>query len=218
MGSSYTPGIIRTGQRNDFVLSVSVPVKSLAQSIPRRALTAWGILESEHFVLLITGFGRVYPVLQNDGTYNSTAQMASANLSFRVGLSPQYKPGKSQAIDAVGKDGAVVAERLDQLKLGALEEHGENQGAGVDTEREQSGQDAFGAFNLSGPLESLLNTAFLRVLRFRRSFGLGWAGADTLNRLLEDRQQTPEEALTESLEVCQRYTQLCDSNLPPSRL
>lgn len=230
VASSYTPGLTRISGGDDFILSVSVPVISLAQSIPPRALMAWDrrlLSESQHLVLLISGFRGIYPVLENDGTYTSAAQKIAATLSFKVGLSPRYKPGNEQAREAVRKHGLIVADAEDeyreQLEKAALEkeyeyyddednqEYTEPAVEQPVPEEEQPDPERFDRFSLSSSLESLLDQAFLRVVQYRRKFGLGWAGAEVLYHEIEKHQQTPDDALAASFQVCQGAT-LLDPN------
>ncbi|TEB26206.1 hypothetical protein FA13DRAFT_1795840 [Coprinellus micaceus] len=220
VGSSFQPGLTRISGGDDFVLSVSVPVISLAQSIPPRALMAWDrrlLSESQHLVLLISGFRGIYPVLENDGTYTQPAQKISATLSFKVGLSPRYKPGNEQAREAVRKHGLIVADAEDeyreQLEKAALEkeyeyyddeDNQEYMEPAVEqpvVEEEEPDPERFDRFSLSSSLESLLDQAFLRVVQYRRKFGLGWAGAEVLYHETEKLQQTPEDVLAASFQV-----------------
>ena len=130
VASEYKPGFMRISGGDDFILSVSVPVIQLAKSIPPRALMAWDrrlLSESHSLVLLISGFRGVYPVLGNDGTYTSGAQKISAELTFKVGLSPKYKPGYEHAREAVRKHGLIISDAEDELRIQAEKEALEKQ-------------------------------------------------------------------------------------------
>lgn len=174
---------------------------------------AWGLEETEHLVLLISGFGGTYPVLEVDGAYTSAARKATTKLSFKVGLSSRYKPSKTRACGAVREDGSIIDECHDQLEkitLGKKHLHHEDDKWGPKkptierqvADKEQPDRDHFDSFSLSNPLELLLNKAFVHVIQYRRRFGLGWAGADYLYQEIERSKQLPEEALSASFEVC----------------
>lgn len=219
VASEYKPGFMRISGGDDFILSVSVPVIQLAQSIPPRALMAWDrrlLSESHSLVLLISGFRGVYPVLESDGTYTSAAQKISAELTFKVGLSPKYKPGYEHAREAVRKHGLIIADAEDELRIQAEKAALERQYEYWDDEEaeevpepvvveevEELDPERFDRFSLSNALESLIDQAFLRVVQYRRKFGLGWAGAEVLHQETEKHQRTPEEVLSSKIKVRQ---------------
>ncbi|EAU83704.2 hypothetical protein CC1G_05608 [Coprinopsis cinerea okayama7 len=213
VASSYKPGIIRTAGGNDFIVSVSIPVISLANAIPPRALMAWDrrlLSRYQHLTLLISGFRGLYPVIQNDGSYTDSATKLAVSLAFKVGLSQSYKPGKEQAQEAVRKHGLIINDAEDELRLQAekaVQEQAVQFWDGEDEhdwmedpvevvpevpeEPEDPGR--FDRFSLTSSLETLLEQQFLRLVQLRRQFGLGWAGAELLLSTIEKSQRTAEE-------------------------
>jgi ubiquitin-conjugating enzyme E2 Q len=203
VGSGYRPGLIRFGA-DDFVLSVSIPVITLAADIPPRALVAWDrrlLSRSRHLTLLINGWRGTYPILRPDGTLNYEAVKNGASMQFKVGLSKRYKPGKEQAYETSRNFGLIVEEADDQLSAHQPSDPDDifflddppmlMKGKGKEEQEEDDG--LFEKFSLSSSLESLLDQALLRLIQMRKKFGLGWAGAEMLLSLVEKSQTIPEE-------------------------
>ncbi|KAF8881664.1 hypothetical protein CPB84DRAFT_1817227 [Gymnopilus junonius] len=212
VATEYRPGFVRLGG-NDFVVSVSLPVITLANSIPPRALMAWDrrlLSCSQHLTLLISGFHGLYPVLEQDVSYSSAAQRLGVSLSFKVGLSEKYKPGNQQVQEVVRKHGLILQDAEDELRIQAeiaaqkakqyefdadWDEDEPMQEPEVVEEEEVVDPGRFDRFSLSNSLESLMDQSFLKIVQLRRFFGLGWAGAELLNSEVEKSQQTPETVL-----------------------
>ncbi|KAH9475092.1 Ubiquitin-conjugating enzyme E2Q-like protein 1 [Psilocybe cubensis] len=209
VATGYRPGFIRLGG-NDFVVSVSLPVITLAEAIPPRALMAWDrrlLSTSQHLTLLISGFHGLYPVLENDATYTVPAQRLGASLSFKVGLSERYKPGTAQAQEVVRKHGLIIQDAEDELRIqaelaaqkarvfdfDAEFEDDELMQEVVEEEEEPIDPGRFDSFSLSSSLESLMDQSFLKLIQLRRNFGLGWAGAELLISLVEKSQRKEED-------------------------
>lgn len=98
--AGYNPGILWT-ERNRFILSVSLPVSDLFQSILPHALLAWDrnfLQPGLNLTLLISGFSDVYPVLQQDGTLSPYLLRTGSTLKFKVGFTQHYKSSKNSAI------------------------------------------------------------------------------------------------------------------------
>ncbi|KAF6754673.1 hypothetical protein DFP72DRAFT_812438 [Ephemerocybe angulata] len=231
VASSYKPGFTRISGGDDFILSVSIPVISLASSlIPPRALTAWDrrllSTSNQHLVLLISGFRGIYPIIQSDGMYTEDAQRFSATLSFKVGLSPQYKPGYEQTREAVRKHGLIITDAEDELeKQAELEREQEywddEEAEYVEpvvevVEEEPEDPTRFDKFSLSHSMESLLDQSFLKVVQYRRKFGLGWAGAEVLHSETEKHQRKPEDVLQAMKKA--NYQVINDADKEESRL
>lgn len=211
VATEYRPGFIRIGG-DDFVISVSLPVITLVDSIPPRALMAWDrrLLESsQHLTLLIGGFRSLYPVLEHDATYTSSAQRLGTSLTFKVGLSKKYKPGSEQVQDIVRKHGLILQDAEDELRIQAeiaaqkakiydfdLDEDDLMQDVAEEEppEEEVIDPDGFDRFSLSNALESLMDQSFLKLVQLRRKFSLGWAGAELLNGEIE-RTQMKDDAV-----------------------
>ncbi|KII84929.1 hypothetical protein PLICRDRAFT_116954 [Plicaturopsis crispa FD-325 SS-3] len=212
VAAGYRPGFIRFGADN-FSVSVSLPVIALANDIPPRALMAWDrrlLSRSQHLTLLITGFRGCYPPLASDGQYSTDAKRLGTSLKFAVGLTPRYKPGKHQAQE-VGRNFGLIQqddEIRDAFKPAESDvQDAENGIPGEDpiegalpgdipVEEEEEDPGRFDKFSLSSSLESLLEHSFVRVVQYRRAFGLGWAGAEKLVSEVERTQMKPEDILS----------------------
>jgi len=225
VATEYRPGFLRLGG-NDFVISISLPVITLADSIPPRALMAWDrrlLACSQHLTLLISGFHGLYPVLENDGSYTSAAQRLGVSLSFKVGLSEKYKPGREQAQEVVRKHGLITSDAEDELQKQAelaaqqakLHVDWENElnedemmMDPVEEEPEVVDPGRFDRFSLSSSLETLMDQSFLKLVQLRRKFGLGWAGAEYLHAEVEKSQMKEEDVLALKQAVCLSFFHL----------
>lgn len=200
VASGYRPGLLHFAD-DDFAISISLPVITLAKSIPPRALMAWDrclLSRSQHLTLLISGFRGVYPPLDSTGAYTSIAQRCGSSLTFKVGLTRKYKPGKEYAKDAGRTFGLIISEAEDELLLQtekALDDIEPEYDAQyfvepVSTLSQEPEEDdaSFDRFSLSSSLESLLDHGFLKIVQLRRKFGLGWAGAEYLFSEMEKTQ------------------------------
>ncbi|CAA7264437.1 unnamed protein product [Cyclocybe aegerita] len=212
VATEYKPGFIRLNG-NDFVLSVSLPAITLANSIPPRALVAWDrrlLSCSQYLTLLISGFRGLYPVLESDGSYTASAQRLATTLTFKVGLSEKYKPGKDQVQEVVRKHGLIIQDAEDELRIQAELEavqkakhyDWENDFAEdepmveVVEEVEVADPGRFDRFSMSSSLESLMDASFLKLVQLRRKFGLGWAGAELLHAETEKSQMKDQDVLS----------------------
>ncbi|KAF8151436.1 hypothetical protein B0H34DRAFT_727589 [Crassisporium funariophilum] len=212
VATEYRPGFIRLGG-NDFLVSVSLPVITLSESIPPRALMAWDrrlLSYPQHLTLLITGFRGLYPVLEPDASYTSGAQRLGVGVTFKVGLSHKYKPGTEQAQEVVRKHGLILQDAEDELRIQAEsaaqqqkmydweEEYNEDEPMGDAVQEEEVEEEVdegrFDRFSLSSSLESLMDQSFLRIVQIRRKFNLGWAGAEFLHNEVE-KSQLPDEQI-----------------------
>ncbi|KAJ3509436.1 hypothetical protein NLJ89_g5227 [Agrocybe chaxingu] len=211
VATEYKPGFIRLNG-NDFVLSISLPVVELANSIPPRALMAWDrrlLSCSQYLTLLISGFRGLYPVLESDGFYTASAQRLATTLTFKVGLSEKYKPGKDQVQEVVRKHGLIIQDAEDELRIQAELEAAQKAKyydweddftedepmAEVVEEVEVADPGRFDRFSMSSSLESLMDASFLKLVQLRRKFGLGWAGAELLHAEIEKSQMKDQDVL-----------------------
>ena len=197
-------------------MSVSLPVITLANSIPPHALMAWDrrLLSSpQHLTLLISGFHGLYPVLGNDVSYSDSAQRLGVSLGFKVGLSQRYKPGTEQALEIVRKHGLITHDAEDEFRTQSewaaqqqcferFDDPDENEpmpaeAAPEDKEEvvDDDDEGRFESFSLSSSLESLMDQSFLKIAQLRRKFGLGWAGAELLHSEIEISQRPDEDTL-----------------------
>ncbi|KAJ3560459.1 hypothetical protein NP233_g10827 [Leucocoprinus birnbaumii] len=201
IAADYRPGFIKHSAEN-FTVSVSISILELSKIIPPRALMAWDralLSKTQHLNLLISGFGGVYPVLNADGTYTVQAIKASTDIQFRIGLTQRYKPGKEEAKAAFRKHGLVLEEEQKDPAQGETDPIEQmlllDQPLIVE-EEENYDPSRFDAFSLSSSLEALMNQSFLKLVQYRRSFGLTWAGAEKLLHEVEKSQNTPEQTLS----------------------
>ncbi|KAI0668099.1 hypothetical protein C8Q78DRAFT_1099205 [Trametes maxima] len=209
----YQPGFIRFGI-DDFALSISLPVKSLADCIPPRALLAWDkrLLSGPHyFTLLISGLRGVHPVVQPDGHFTPDASARTAAPQFRVGLSSTYKPTKEDAVELLRKFGLAEnydAKPAEEVEAEQLEEFSEDEmedsldlmdleSALNDDGVQEIARQGFRPFSLSSSLESLLNGHLLHILQLRIKYDLGWAGAEVLRAEIETTQRSADDILGE---------------------
>ncbi|KAI0628025.1 hypothetical protein C8Q77DRAFT_1151557 [Trametes polyzona] len=220
----YQPGFLRLNV-DDFALSVSMPAKSLADTIPPRALVAWDkrlLSGPQHFTLLVSGLRGVYPVVDANGALTPAAIARGVAPQFRVGLTPNYKPSKDDVSELLRMYGLreeydVTPVKPEEQQTGALELeddmhedlfseelelfHGDEE---AEEEEEASEEPAkmpsFCPFSLSSSLESLLNDHFLSLLRLRIQYGLSWAGAEFLRWEIENTQRQAEDILAEKAE------------------
>jgi ubiquitin-conjugating enzyme E2 Q len=198
------PGFVPFGA-DAFALSVSAPVTALP--VPARALAAWDralLARPRRLCLLIAGFRGVYPALAPDGRPAPAAERAGAKLTFRVGLSRDYKPGRTQAAD-VARSFALVADEEEPVlpEHAVVDPFDDEDDLAFEPAPAPPAKDApaderglFEPFALSAALERLLNDRFLRVLQARLAFGLGWAGGEALVATAE-RLQLPPAAVAE---------------------
>lgn len=207
MGAGYCPGIVRFGI-DDFSLSVSIPVITLTNDIPARALMAWDpqlLSRSQNLTILISGLRGTYPPLKSDGTYSQDAVARGTSLQFKVGVTRRYKPGKEHALEARRNFGLV--DEVHQAWF--AEEHviPVSDGDGrplldeASPEDEDDEDECFDTFSLSNSLENLLNHSLVRLIQIRLKYGLGWAGAETLVAEMERLQQIADDVLATSRKV-----------------
>lgn len=208
MASKYRPGLIRFGG-DDFCISVSLPIVELADSVPPRALIAWDrrlLVRSQSITLLICGLRDVYPPLTPNGTY--APSRLETKLTFKVGLTQRYKPSKQHAKDAQRVFGMLQEDAEDQLERqkelqmeldAQIDVDGEGPVVVVEPKVvEDDDPGRFEKFSLSSSLETLLDGQLLRLIQYRRKFGLGWSGAEMLFAEVE-RLQIAAETLVEQM-------------------
>ncbi|KAH9895584.1 hypothetical protein C8Q73DRAFT_688553 [Cubamyces lactineus] len=206
----YNPGFIQFGT-DDFIISVSIPVKSLAETISARALVAWDrrLLErSQHLTLLISRLHGVYPVVKPDGALTHTAIARGVIPHFRIGLTTRYKPSADDAVEVLRRFGLQEGHGLtdqdrasEDVQEDAFYDDEDFGSDGPEPESEESDTPNsrtapdFRPFSLSSSLESLLDGHFMQVLRLRIEYGLGWAGAEFLRWEIEASQKPAEDIL-----------------------
>ncbi|KAK0467149.1 uncharacterized protein EV420DRAFT_1507476 [Desarmillaria tabescens] len=235
VGTGYRPGFIPFGG-DDFCLTISLPVITLSKAIPPRALMAWDrrlLSRSQHLTLLISGHRGMYPSLSSDGSYSSAARRAGVQLKFQVGLCGGYKPSTVNAKEAVRRYGLVLQDAEDELRIQKEKELAAAMSfydGDVDMDEEvvvpvvpevdieeEDDEGRFDKFSLSSSLESLLDRSFLKVVRLRRQFDLGWAGAELLFSEIEKSQMTAEDVYrfrTKEIKAAEKEEQKLNRTLP----
>ena len=214
---NYYPGYIPFGV-DDFALSVSLPARSLADTISPRALMAWDkqlLSRAQHLTLLVSGLRGVYPFVEHDGTFTQTSHFHGVAPQFRVGLTLEYKPTQEDAAETIRKFGlkeeydAQPAPEPFVEDLFDDDDYMDDQDLDANEISAEEGEPAaeehvagFRQFSLSSSLESLLNGHFLRILQFRIQYKLGWAGAEALLWEVERTQQPVGDILRLRRQVC----------------
>lgn len=162
---------------------------------------------SQHLTLLISGFRGIYPPINTNGTYVNAARHSGTALTFKVGLTKKYKPGKEYAKDAGRTFGLITEDPEDESRIQAEKSAAieameyeydadvyvePSLGNSVPPQQEVEDEGKFDRFSLSSSLESLLDHALLKVIQLRKQFGLGWAGAEVLLTEMEKGQTRAE--------------------------
>ncbi|KAF9809445.1 hypothetical protein IEO21_07397 [Rhodonia placenta] len=186
----YRPGFVPI-DIDEYVLSVSCPTIKLADDIPTRALMAWDrrlLAPSQHLTLLVHGLNGVYPILEGDGALCPHAVERGRNPQFKVGLTSSYKPQREHVVETIRVSG-----RWDK---GTPQENvNEEQAQETDNMTERRERVGFDHFNLSSPMETLLNLHFMRLLKLRLKYDLGWAGVEVLLWEADRTQQKAEDIM-----------------------
>lgn len=210
--AGYRPGIIRIAT-TDLVISVSIPVITLAQDIAPRALMAWDgrlLSKTKHLTLLISGIHNIYPILRSDGTLLGN----STKLQFRVGLTSSYKPSKDYVAELVRNFGLKEkSEPLEPDTNFAVFIYDEDDPdydpyavppadpAPEEEEEDTEDHPSHFHFSLSTSLEPLLQDRFLGAVQLRLKYGIGWAGAELLLGESVKRQMKPEDLVENMSQV-----------------
>ena len=177
-------GVVAAGFRPGYIperdaLSVSTPVSTLASLVPSRALAAWDrriLAQPQYLTLIISNINGTYPFTRRDGSYDQLRQP-----TFKVGLSPVYKPSFGGA-SAEAEDAATNAD-VEDLREGPHPEW-----------------DDLGGFDVSQSLEYVMNEVFLFALKLRVQYGARWAGAEFLYfKLTTDALRASEKDVAEGL-------------------
>lgn len=179
----------------ELILSISMPVISLASKIEPRALMAWDprlLSKTQYFTMIISGMQQHYPFIQSNGAIvESLATRGMKNLQFHVGLTSDNKPSE----DLLQKLLRNFASFKDTDEQVASKEDDVNDDFGYDFVTEETDQKPNNEFSfaLSTSLESLLCDRFLEILRLRLRYNLGWAAAETLVSCANQTQIPPDE-------------------------
>ncbi|GJE90635.1 hypothetical protein PsYK624_067790 [Phanerochaete sordida] len=197
------PGLTRIGV-SEIVISVSAPTFRLAESVPPRALMAWDsrlLSQSRNFTLIISGIHGKYPILSPEGTLSPDAlARGTSKLTFRVGLTPRYKPEKEQVLELVRMFGTQEAPLIPEpVGEDPWAEPQSGETPGIRSEPTPTDQDPF-HFSLSSSLEALMNDRFMEVLSLRLKYGIGWAAAEAIVGSVHRLQRSAERVMEEFAE------------------
>ncbi|DAA74358.1 TPA_exp: putative Ubiquitin conjugating enzyme [Trichophyton benhamiae CBS 112371] len=137
------------------IVSVSCRISKLG--ISEDAMKAWHIKEAQYLVCLIRYIGK-YQSLENLLLEDELSGKSSVEV--RVGICNVYKPSISTAL-----------QMFDQVAQGAKSR------IAICGNTPPNNDDIVYSF-ISGPLNALFNERFIKILRYRHSFGQTWSGAE----------------------------------------
>ncbi|KAI5817353.1 hypothetical protein BZA77DRAFT_343668 [Pyronema omphalodes] len=177
--AGFKPGLIgnwKDGLRN-FYLSIGVKISKL--EISDEALVAWKLDPQKYFIVLIR-YSSYYQSLDKimdeiNGFY------ARKTIEFCVGTCSNYKPTLDGAVDSFrrsenrtqktfGFESASLAPATPRSDIS--EESGAiHESAGVDSDR-------FESIFISGPINELLNSSVISLIKYRIKHNLSWDGAE----------------------------------------
>ncbi|KAJ7187359.1 hypothetical protein C8R46DRAFT_880049 [Mycena filopes] len=199
-------------------LTDTIPAQALV-AWDRRLL---GSPHARHLVLLISGFNsgagasvhNVYPPLTPEGGYVRKGMQ----LRFQVGVCGRYKPSRAHAVEVGRTFGLVGRDAEDEIReererakrareaqiaeWGAGDPEADASGEFGDEaqvqeeeqeEEEEEDEGRFERFALSSSLEALLDTQLARLIGIRRTYGVGWAGAEMMVERVEREQRAEGE-------------------------
>jgi ubiquitin-conjugating enzyme E2 Q len=152
----------------NFFVSLGIRVGKLG--ISEEAITAWKLDRKKYFIVLIhySNFYQNMTRLSGDmGGYH-----VRKGVDLCVGTASRYKPTLQEAITAFSK--------VSNNDLQGAQAFGTANGVETDEEVEAETQregDFSGIF-ISGPLNQLLNTGLVPLLKYRLQYGFGWDGAE----------------------------------------
>ncbi|KAI1911777.1 hypothetical protein LOZ61_003649 [Ophidiomyces ophidiicola] len=148
------------GNQTAPIICISCRISRL--EISEEAMKAWRVDGRQYLVCLIR-YGGSYQsfeeILHEDIDFGKTS------LGFTVDLCNSYKPTFESALEALSENCALSNVSLE----------GSSKGSGTSTKSKRIVRSF-----ISGPLNSLMNERFVKVLRYRFTFGLSWEGAELL--------------------------------------
>ncbi|KAK7028605.1 ubiquitin-CONJUGAT-2 domain-containing protein [Favolaschia claudopus] len=121
------------------------------------------------------------------------AQRAREQALLEWGGDGNIPDGEFPSFDAGG-------DAWDAFGAGGEGENGQNGEAG-DTEGDE---ERFERFSLSGALENLMETQFVKLVELRRAYGIGWAGAERMYAVIETEQRARENVWGTEKKTIQR--------------
>ncbi|CZR58141.1 related to ubiquitin conjugating enzyme [Phialocephala subalpina] len=182
--AGFSIGILSGMQAESINSMLSLSIRVAKLGLSEEAIQAWD-LEPQQYIVLIIRYMNGYK------NFESVILEAAKNLdiSFRVGISNQYKPTLVEALAAftdITKDAGKLASK--------------------DAETHESASKTAAGFSnmfISSSLNDFINGQFISLLKIRSSVGLGWDGAkryfnDKQGRLDEHSEDLPDEYYQET--------------------
>jgi ubiquitin-conjugating enzyme E2 Q len=154
----------------NFFVSLGIRVGKLG--ISEEAITAWKLDRTKYFIVLIhySNFYQNVTRLSGDmGGYH-----ARKGVDLCVGTASRYKPTLQEALTAFSKVSSNDLQGAQAVGTATGVETDGDASAGAEAQRDG---DFTGIF-ISGPLNQLLNTGLVPLLKYRLQYGFGWDGAE----------------------------------------
>lgn len=150
--------------------AVTLGIRVGKLGISEEAITAWKLDRKKYFIVLIHYSNYYQNLTRISGEVGGYHVKKSIDLC--VGQATRYKPTLKEAITAFSKVSA--AERY------ALIHNGVRDGLESEADREKriKPDGDFEGIFISGPLNQLLNTNLVPLLKYRLHYGFGWDGAE----------------------------------------
>lgn len=152
----------------DLYVSLGIRVSKLG--ISDEAIAAWRLDKRKYLILLIH-YSAFYQSLEKlageSGGYH-----VKRSVEMCVGTATRYKPtyleamGAFSKISSMGNTEQVVGGESGELEAGT-------------TTRGQSDEDGFQGIFVSRPLNELLNSRLIQLVKYRIQLGFGWDGAES---------------------------------------
>lgn len=170
----------------DLYVSLGIRVSKLG--ISDEAIAAWRLDKRKYLILLIH-YSAFYHSLERlageSGGYH-----VKRSVEMCVGTATRYKPTYLEAMGAFSKISSMG--NTEQVVGG---EGGELEEAGAATQG-QSNEDGFQGIFVSRPLNELLNSRLIQLVRYRIQLGFGWDGAESYYAGEKGRNYIEREVLT----------------------
>ncbi|EFQ98295.1 ubiquitin-conjugating enzyme E2 Q2 [Nannizzia gypsea CBS 118893] len=137
------------------IVSVSCRISKLG--ISEDAMKAWHIKETQYLVCLIRYIGKYQSLEQ---LLFEDEQIGKSSVEVRVGICNVYKPSLRSTFQMFDQAGQDAKPCISTNRIGLSDN-----------------DDVVYSF-ISGPLNALLNERFIKILRYRHTFGHSWSGAE----------------------------------------
>ena len=151
----------------NFYVTLGVRIAKLG--ISDEAMNAWKLDRTKYFILLIHYSNYYQPLdrlIGDIGGYH-----AKKGVELFVGTAEHYKPTLQEAINSFSTVSTTVVSPGEHI-IGTAD--------GVETEADSEKKDdgTFSGVFISGPLNELLNSMALNILKYRINYGFPWEGAE----------------------------------------